>query len=176
MKEENRTLLQQYGRVQWERVKAERQAQHVKERFKSLTRTAESHMYHNEHELTRLRGQLSELQTSQASQSSVEDMNASTPSQEPEPHSYTAHHMAEIAYEEGRLALEEDSSMDGGADAQYDIDYEEQMENKCRSLRSKIKRLKQMLLIEKKRTEDAKSLLEMATKNGQYWQERFEQE
>ncbi|TIA44365.1 hypothetical protein D6C79_06395 [Aureobasidium pullulans] len=176
VKEENRTLLQQYGRVQWERVKAERQAQHVKERFKSLTRTAESHMYHNEHELTRLRGQLSELQTSQASQSSVEDMNASTPSQEPEPHSYTAHHMAEIAYEEGRLALEEDSSMDGGADAQYDIDYEEQMENKCRSLRSKIKRLKQMLLIEKKRTEDAKSLLEMATKNGQYWQERFEQE
>ncbi|THX21660.1 hypothetical protein D6C90_06688 [Aureobasidium pullulans] len=176
VKEENRALLQQYGRVQWERVKAERQAQHVKERFKSLTRTAESHMYHNEHELTRLRGQLSELQTSQASQSSVEDMNASTPSQEPEPHSYTAHHMAEIAYEEGRLALEEDSSMDGGADAQYDIDYEEQMENKCRSLRSKIKRLKQMLLIEKKRTEDAKSLLEMATKNGQYWQERFEQE
>ncbi|THY38299.1 hypothetical protein D6C99_09164 [Aureobasidium pullulans] len=165
VKEENRTLLQQYGRVQWERVKAERQAQHVKERFKSLTRTAESHMYHNEHELTRLRGQLSELQTSQASQSSVEDMNASTPSQEPEPHSYTAHHMAEIAYEEGRLALEEDSSMDGGADAQYDIDYEEQMENKCRSLRSKIKRLKQMLLIEKKRTEDAKSLLEMATKS-----------
>jgi len=169
VKEENRALLQQYGRVQWQRVKAERQAQHVKERFKSLTRTAESHMYPNEHELTRLREQLSELQTSQASKSSVEDMNASTPSQEPEPHSYTAHHMAEIAYEE-------DSSTDEEADAQYDIDYEEQMENKCRSLGSKIKRLKQILLIEKKRTEDAKSLLEMATKNGQYWQERFEQE
>ncbi|THV81320.1 hypothetical protein D6D26_10351 [Aureobasidium pullulans] len=96
-------------------------------------------------------------------------MNASTPSQEPEPHSYTAHHMAEIAYEE-------DSSTDEEADAQYDIDYEEQMENKCRSLGSKTKRLKQILLIEKKRTEDAKSLLEMATKNGQYWQERFEHE
>ncbi|THW66376.1 hypothetical protein D6D20_01283 [Aureobasidium pullulans] len=147
----------------------ESDAQHVKERFKSLTRTAESHMYHNEHELTRLREQLSELQTSQASKSSVEDMNASTPSQEPEPHSYTAHHMAEIAYEE-------DSSTDEEADAQYDIDYEEQMENKCRSLGSKTKRLKQILLIEKKRTEDAKSLLEMATKNGQYWQERFEHE
>ncbi|THW73818.1 hypothetical protein D6D19_05330 [Aureobasidium pullulans] len=114
VKEENRALLQQYGRVQWERVKAERRAQHVKERFKSLTRTAESHMYHNEHELTRLRGQLSELRTSQASQSSIEDMNASTPSeqpqlhstsapsQEPEPHSCIADHMAEIAYEEGR--------------------------------------------------------------------------
>jgi hypothetical protein len=176
VKEENRTLLQQYGRVQWERVKAERQAQHVKERFKSLTRTAKSHMYHNEHELTRLRGQLSELLTSQASQSSVEDMNASTPSQEPEPHSYIADHMAEIAYEEGRWALEEDSSTDGEADDQYEIDYEEQMENKCRSLKSKTRRLKQMLLIEKKRTEDTKSLLEMATKNGQYWQERFEQE
>ncbi|THY80940.1 hypothetical protein D6C93_09726 [Aureobasidium pullulans] len=187
VKEENRTLLQQYGRVQWERVKAERRAQHVKERFKSLTRTAESHMYHNEHELTRLREQLSEFQTSQASKSSVKDMNASSPSeqpklhstpapsQEPEPHSYTAHHMAEIAYEEGRWALEEDSGTDGEADDQYEIDYEEQMENKCRSLKSKIKRLKQMLLIEKKRTEDAKSLLEMATKNGQYWQERFEQ-
>ncbi|THW91577.1 hypothetical protein D6D15_03741 [Aureobasidium pullulans] len=119
VKEENRALLQQYGRVQWERVKAERQSQHVKERFKSLTRTAESHMYHNEHELTRLREQLSELQTSQASQSSVEDMNASAPSQEPEPHSYTAHHMAEIAYEEGRWAFEEDSSTDGEADDQY---------------------------------------------------------
>ncbi|TIA32228.1 hypothetical protein D6C78_08372 [Aureobasidium pullulans] len=177
-KEENRALLQQYGRVQWERVKAERQAQHVKERFKSLTRTAESHMYHNEHELTRLRKQLSELQTSQASKSSVKDMNASSPSeqpklhsapapsQEPEPHSYTAHHMAEIAYEEGRWAFEEDSSTDGEVDDQYEIDYEEQMENKCRSLGSKIKRLKQILLIEKKRTEDAKSLLEMATKNG----------
>ncbi|TIA58133.1 hypothetical protein D6C77_05729 [Aureobasidium pullulans] len=188
VKEQNRALLQQYGRVQWERVKAERRAQHVKERFKSLTRTAESHMYHNEHELTRLRGQLSELQTSQVSQSSVEDMDASTPSeqpqlhstsapfQEPEPHSYTAHHMAETAYEEGRWAFEEDSSTDGEVDAQYDIDYEGLMENKCRSLGSKIKRLKQMLLIEKKRTEDAKSLLEMAVKNGQYWQERFEQE
>ncbi|THX19443.1 hypothetical protein D6D17_01324 [Aureobasidium pullulans] len=174
-KEENRALLQQYGRVQWERVKAERQAQHVKERFKSLTRTAESHMYHNEHELTRLRGQLSELLTSQASQSSVEDMNASAPSQEPEPHSYTAHHMAEIAYEEGRWAFEEDSSTDGEADDQYEIDYEEQMENKYRSLGSKIKRLKQILLIEKKRTEDAKSLHEMAVKNGQYWHRRFEQ-
>ncbi|CAD0010594.1 unnamed protein product [Aureobasidium pullulans] len=162
--------------------------EHVKERFKSLTRTAESHMYHNEHELTRLRKQLSESQTSQASQSSAEDMNASTPSeqpqlhstsapsQEPEPHSYIAHHMAEIAYEEGRWAFEEDSDTDGGADDQYEIDYEEQMENKCRSLGSKIKRLKQILLIEKKRTEDAKTLLEMATKNGQYWQERFEQE
>ncbi|THX06715.1 hypothetical protein D6D13_06438 [Aureobasidium pullulans] len=181
VKEENRTLLQQHGRVQWERIKAERRAQHVKERFKSLTRTAESHMYHNEHELTRLRGQLSELRTSQASQSSIEDMNASTPSeqpqlhstsapsQEPEPHSYIADHMAEIAYEEGRWALEEDSSTDGEADDQYEIDYEEQMENKCRSLGSKIKRLKQILLIEKKITEDAKSLLEMATKNDQYW-------
>ncbi|THX37946.1 hypothetical protein D6D10_05472 [Aureobasidium pullulans] len=175
VKEENRTLLQQYGRVQWERVKAERRAQHVKERFKSLTRTAESHMYHNEHELTRLREQLSELRTSQASQSSIEDMNASTPSKEPEPHSYTAHHMAEIAYEEGRWAFEEDSSTDSEVDAQYEIDYEEQMENKCRSLKSKTRRLKQILLIEKKRTEDAKSLLEMAIKNGQYWQERFEQ-
>ncbi|THZ76734.1 hypothetical protein D6C84_08714 [Aureobasidium pullulans] len=187
VKEENRALLQQYGRVQWERVKAERQAQHVKERFKSLTRTAESHIYHNEHELTRLRKQLSELQTTQASQSSVEDMNASTPSQqpklhsipapsqEPEPYSYIADHMAEIAYEEGRWALEEDSSTDGEADDQYEIDYEEQMENDCTSLKSKIKRLKQILLIEKKRTEDAKSLLEMAVKNGQYWQERFEQ-
>ncbi|THY91989.1 hypothetical protein D6C95_06212 [Aureobasidium pullulans] len=175
VKEENRTLLQQYGRVQWERVKAERQAQHVKERFKSLTRAAESHMYHNEHELTRLRGQLSELLTSQASQSSVEDMNASAPSREPEPHSYTAHHMAEIAYEEGRWVFEEDSSTDGEADTQYDIDYEGLMENKCRSLKSKIKRLKQMLLIEKKRTKDAKSLLEMAVKNGQYWHRRFEQ-
>ncbi|THW79581.1 hypothetical protein D6D18_09293 [Aureobasidium pullulans] len=187
VKEENRALLQQYGRVQWERVKAERRAQHVKERFKSLTRTAESHMYHSEHELTRLRKQLSELQTSQVSQSSVKDMNASSPSeqpklhstsalsQEPEPHSYIADHMAEIAYEEGRWAFEEDSSTDGEADDQYEIDYEEQMENKCRSLGSKIKRLNQILLIDKKRTEDAKSLLEMATKNGQYWQERFEQ-
>ncbi|THV99159.1 hypothetical protein D6D25_08942, partial [Aureobasidium pullulans] len=175
VKEETRALLQQYGRVQWERVKAERRAQHVKERFKSLTRTAESHMYHNEHELTRLRKQLSELRTSQASKSSVEDMNASTPSQEPEPHSYIADHMAEIAYEEGRWAFEEDSSTDGEVDDQYDIEYEEQMENKCRSLGSKIKRLKQILLIEKKRTEDAKSLLEMAVKNGQYWHRRFEQ-
>ncbi|THY20018.1 hypothetical protein D6D01_06918 [Aureobasidium pullulans] len=199
VKEENRALLQQYGRVQWEMVKSERRAQHVKERFKSLTRTAESHMYHNGHELTRLREQLSELQTSHAFQSSVEDMNASTPSQqpelhstltpsrqlklhstsapsqEPEPHSYTADHMAEIAYQEGHWAFEEDSSTDGEADAYYDIDYEEQMKNKCRSLKSKIKRLKQMALIEKKRSEDAKSLLEMAVKNGQYWQERFEQ-
>lgn len=118
VKEENRALLQQYGRVQWERVKAERRAQHVKERFKSLTRTAESHTYHNEHELTRLREQLSELQTSQVSQSSVEDMNASTLSQEPEPYSYIADHMAEIAYEEGRWAFEEDSDTDGEADAQ----------------------------------------------------------
>ncbi|THW32773.1 hypothetical protein D6C98_04914 [Aureobasidium pullulans] len=157
------------GNLTQRELKLQSQSQHVKERFKSLTRTAESHMYHNEHELTRLREQLSELQTSQASKSSVEDMNASTPSQEPEPHSYTAHHMAEIAYEE-------DSSTDEEADAQYDIDYEEQMENKCRSLGSKTKRLKQILLIEKKRTEDAKSLLEMATKNGQYWQERFEHE
>lgn len=84
--------------------------------------------------------------------------------------------MAEIAYEEGRWAFEEDSSTDGEVDDQYEIDHEEQMENKCRSLGSKIKRLKQILLIEKKRTEDAKTLLEMATKNGQYWQERFEQE
>lgn len=187
VKEENGALLQQYGRVQWERVKAERRAQHVKERFKSLTRTAESHTYHNEHELTRLRGQLTELRTSQASQSSIEDMNASTPSeqpkshstsassQEPEPHSYIADHMAEIAYEEGRWAFEEDSSTDGEVDDQYDIEYEEQMEDKCRSLGSKIKRLKQILLIEKKRTEDAKSLHEMAVKNGQYWQRRFEQ-
>ncbi|THX80661.1 hypothetical protein D6D08_05045 [Aureobasidium pullulans] len=175
VKEQNRALLQQYGRVQWERVKAECRAQDVKERFKSLTRTAESHMYHNEHELTRLREQLSGLLTSQASQSSVEDMNASTPSQEPEPHSYIADHMAEIAHEEGRWAFEEDSDTNGGADDQYEIDCEEQMENKCRSLKSKIKRLKQMLLIEKKRTKDAKSLLEMAVKNGQYWHRRFEQ-